>query len=72
MKGKDILEYELANSFWCQFIWFGWGQELMARYYAYRVQKKISKYRRYLELKRKRQSKDIPIFLDLEPEPLAS
>lgn len=42
---KDLRDYEIASSWLAQYIWFGWGQRLAAKYFA---RKTIRKYRRYL------------------------
>lgn len=45
-KAEDILMYELPTI--AEYIWFDWGQELMARYIAWVTNRKLERYERRL------------------------
>ena len=49
MTNKDILDYEIRSSWWASWIFWGWGQSLAAKYYAWKVN---LKWKRYVESKR--------------------
>ena len=41
---RDFLDYEIRASWWGWMIWWGWGQNLAARYFAWKTQRKYSRY----------------------------
>jgi hypothetical protein len=41
---KIFLDYEIRSSWWAELIWFTWGQDLAAKYFAWKVQRKYNKY----------------------------
>lgn len=41
---KIFVGYEVRSSLIAQFIWFGWGQKLMGRYFAWKVNVKYKRY----------------------------
>ncbi len=42
---KDFVDYEIRSSWWPQWIWFNWGQELAARYFAWKTSRKYARYK---------------------------
>ena len=41
---QDLLTYEIANSWVCQWIWIDWVQDLWAKRMVNKVQRKYKKY----------------------------
>ena len=46
MTRAEILEYELANSWWAGLICFDWIREVTAQYFAWKVCRKWDRYQR--------------------------
>lgn len=44
---EQALDYEVASSLIAPWIWFGWGQELLSSYYAWKAARK---HRRYMAI----------------------
>lgn len=40
-----FLDYEIRSSWWALWISWNWGQELSARYFAWKVTRKYARYR---------------------------
>lgn len=40
---KFLIEYEVKSSWWTKYISFDWMQELAARYFAWKVERKIAR-----------------------------
>lgn len=40
----DAVEYELRGSWWASWVFWGWGQELTARYFVWKARKKHTRY----------------------------
>ena len=43
---ETILDYEVMASWWACLIWWGWGHTLAAKYYAWKVNRKLGRVRR--------------------------
>ena len=43
---STFLRYEIASSPWARWVWWGWGQNLVEKYYLRKV---IRKYARFLD-----------------------
>lgn len=39
-----FFDYEIRGTWWVGFIWFTWGQNLAAKYFAWKVRKKYNRY----------------------------
>jgi len=46
LKLSDALDYEIRSNWIASFIWFGWGQELLGRYFAWKVKRKHKRYKK--------------------------
>lgn len=44
MNIADFLDYEIRSSWWAEYVWWGWGQELTASYFAWKVKRKYARY----------------------------
>lgn len=44
LKMSDVLEYECHAHWFARYIFFEWGQKVMARYIAYKVRRKYGRY----------------------------
>lgn len=56
---KCFLDYEIASSFWASLVWWSWGQDICARYFAWKVTKKYDRYLRSLRIRRELREKGI-------------
>lgn len=46
ISANQILDYEVKSSWWASFVFWGWGQELAASYFAWKVKAKYARYSR--------------------------
>lgn len=44
---KKILRYEVYGSWWASFIFAGWMQKLSGSYFAWKVNRKYNRYKKY-------------------------
>ena len=47
---QDLLTYEIANNWFCQFIATDWMQDIVAKRMAKKVQRKYEKFKRFQEI----------------------
>jgi len=52
MKIQDALDYEIANSPIAGYVSIGWMQEILSDYYAWKVNRKYSKYEHFMKMKK--------------------
>lgn len=50
---QEFLEYEVRSSWWARDVFWGWGQDLTARYFAWKTRKKYARYINSLEIQKK-------------------
>ncbi len=53
MDNKKALDYEIRSSWWASFIFWDWGQDLSARYFAWKVNRKMRRYRSNKEMEQR-------------------
>lgn len=44
MSKTEFLTYEILSSRWASLIWWGWGQDLTAMYFAWKTRRKYARY----------------------------
>ena len=44
MKIQDFLDYEIRSSWWASLVWWKWGQDFAARYFAWKTKRKYNRY----------------------------
>ena len=45
-----FVKYEISNSWWAAYVFWGWGQNLAADYYLWKVRRKLKKMRFHQEV----------------------
>jgi hypothetical protein len=56
---KMFLEYEVSSSFFASLVWWQWGQDLCARYFAWKVRKKYARYLESIRIRRELRAKQL-------------
>lgn len=51
---KAFLEYEIAGSWFADFVWWEWGQNFFSSYFARKTNRKYERYLKFLRTKRER------------------
>ena len=51
MKIQDALDYEIANSPIAGYVSIEWMQEILSKYYGWKVNRKYRRYQRFLKIK---------------------
>lgn len=50
---REILDYEIMASWWTQFISWEWAQNIVAKYFAWKVQRKYGRYVKFVEMRQR-------------------
>jgi len=45
----DILNYEVHSHWLASYVWFSWGQDVLSRYFAWKVRRKYKRYKASLD-----------------------
>ena len=65
---SQALDWMISTSILSQYIWFGWGQVLMAKYFLWKVNKKFDRYQKAKYFQRKfREERKIKHILKTSP-----
>jgi hypothetical protein len=56
MNPKDVIAYEICNSWWAPWISNDWLQDKIAAYFARKVSRKLARYGRHLKFKMEKQT----------------